>query len=68
MTLSTTPFTRRAGIAALFALALLAGCDKQGPAEKTGEAIDDAARGAVEQIEEAGEQIQNCVDKDGQDC
>ncbi|KJS04087.1 MAG: hypothetical protein VR73_15470 [Gammaproteobacteria bacterium BRH_c0] len=47
---------------AFVAMALLAGCEREGPAERTGEALDDAAREAGEQIEEAGEQIEDCVD------
>lgn len=69
MTLLTTKLTSRTAIAALLTtLAVLAGCEKQGPAEATGEAIDDAARDAAEKLEDAGERIQNCVDNDGKDC
>ena len=69
MTLLTTKLTSRTAIAALLTtLAVLAGCEKQGPAEASGEAIDDAARDAAEKLEDAGERIQNCVDNDGKDC
>ena len=69
MTLLTTKLTSRTAIAALLTtLAVLAGCEKQGPAEATGEAIADAARDAAEKLEDAGERIQNCVDNDGKDC
>lgn len=52
----------------LFTAILLTGCEKQGPAERTGEAIDDAARKAGEQIEEAREKIQDCVDDIPDNC
>ncbi len=49
-------------IATLFTLALLAGCDQQGPAEKTGEAIDNAAQQTGDAVgnaaDEAGEAVQ----------
>lgn len=40
----------------------LAACEDQGPAEETGEAIDDATEEAGEDLEEAGEGIQERAD------
>lgn len=53
---------------ALVTMALLTGCEKQGPAERTGEAIDDAARNTGQQLEEAGEKIKDCVDDVSDNC
>ncbi|MFA5495868.1 MAG: hypothetical protein WC247_13930 [Porticoccaceae bacterium] len=60
--------------AALVAFALLAGCEK-GPAEKTGEAIDDAARESATQFEdtserlkESAEQTRDCIDSNMENC
>lgn len=60
-------FRKTLGIT-FMAMALLAGCEKEGPAERTGEAIDDAARKTGEQIEEAGEKIKDCVDDVNGNC
>lgn len=52
-------------LAALFSGLLLIGlaaCDK-GPAEKTGEAIDDAASNVTESTEEAAEALKEKMDK-----
>lgn len=38
---------------------MLAACEREGPAERTGEAIDDAARSAGDRMEEAGENLQD---------
>lgn len=59
-----TPRTRKAG-RALFMAALfvggLAACDEQGPAERTGEKIDDLVNGKGP-AERAGESIDKAVD------
>lgn len=49
-------------VSALFVA--LPGCEKQGPAEKAGESIDNATENAEEQIEKAGDAIKDSV-KDG---
>lgn len=49
-------------VSALFVA--LPGCEKQGPAEKAGESIDNATEKAEEQIEKAGDAIKDSV-KDG---
>jgi hypothetical protein len=54
-----------AALAVSFLIAGLAGCEKQGPAEKAGESIDNAAASAGDHIEEAGEDIQDAA-KDAQ--
>jgi hypothetical protein len=41
--------------ATVLTLSILAGCEKQGPAERAGEAIDDAARETKDKIEDLGE-------------
>jgi hypothetical protein len=38
------------------------GCQQQGPAERTGERIDDAGQRTGERIEDAGEDIQRRMD------
>jgi hypothetical protein len=37
----------------------LAGCQKEGPAEKAGKAVDNATEKAGQQIEKAGDNIQD---------
>jgi hypothetical protein len=44
-----------------FALLLVAGCDRAGPAEKAGRNIDEAGRAASQSIEKAGESIRDAV-------
>ncbi len=39
----------------LFSLSTLMGCEQQGPAEKAGEAIDEAAESVGDSVEEATE-------------
>lgn len=46
-----------------FAVAGLAACEKKGPAERAGEAIDNAAKKTGEKIEEAGDKIRDAVGK-----
>jgi len=53
--------------AALVASALLValpGCEKQGPAERAGESIDNAATKAGDQIEKAGDAIKDTAQGD----
>lgn len=44
-----------------FVMAGLPACEKKGPAEKAGEAIDDAARKAGETVKDAGDKIKDAV-------
>jgi predicted small lipoprotein YifL len=39
----------------------LAGCQKEGPAEKAGKAVDNATEKAGQQIEKAGDNIQDAA-------
>ena len=49
--------------AVLAALALtLGGCERKGPAEKAGEAIDRAGEKASRNIEKAGKSVRDAVD------
>ena len=42
---------------------ILIGCEtQQGPAEKTGEVIDEAAEDAQDSVEEAGEEVRDEID------
>jgi predicted small lipoprotein YifL len=41
----------------------LAGCERKGPAEKAGEAIDRAGEKASRAIEDAGESVRDAVKK-----
>lgn len=42
----------------------LGGCpDQEGPAERTGEKVDEAVEHAGEEMEEAGDKIEDSVDK-----
>ena len=43
------------------ALAGLSACDNKGPAEKAGQAIDDAAKKTGETVKEAGDKIKDAV-------
>ena len=42
-------------------VAALAGCHKEGPAEKAGKAVDNATEKAGQQIEKAGDNIQDAA-------
>lgn len=42
----------------------LPGCEKQGPAEKAGESIDNAAEKAGDQIEKAGDAVKDTAQGD----
>ncbi|MCK9562950.1 MAG: hypothetical protein M0R02_09565 [Bacteroidales bacterium] len=62
-------------LAALLSLLILAGCEKQGPAERAGESIDDAAREAREQMEETRDRLeerrqdaQECIETEFNNC
>ena len=44
---------------AAFVAMLLAGCEKEGPAEKAGKAIDEAASEVAEEIKETKEDIED---------
>lgn len=51
------------GIAAALVLGFaLAACEQEGPAERAGKAIDNAAEQAGEKIEKAGEKIRDAVE------
>jgi len=53
-------------IPALAALALFAtGCEKQGPAERAGEQMDEALDEVKEGMEEAGEEVQEAAEEAG---
>lgn len=45
----------------VFALPLMA-CDNQGPAEETGERIDDAASDTRDRLDDAGDRMRDSVD------
>jgi len=50
-------------IAAALVLGItLAGCEQEGPVERAGKAIDNAAEQAGEKIEKAGEKIKDAVE------
>lgn len=44
-----------------FALTL-AGCEREGPAERAGKSLDNAAEQAGDKIEQAGDKVQDAVD------
>ena len=43
------------------AMAGLSACEKKGPAEQAGQAIDDAAKKTGETVQEAGDKIKDAV-------
>lgn len=45
----------------LIAIAALAGCERQGPAEKAGRQIDRAADKAARSVEKAGDNVRDAV-------
>jgi hypothetical protein len=68
LTSSLATFARKAlliaavvAAAGLASSALMAGCEKKGPAEKAGENIDRAARDTGEAVKDAGEKIKDSV-------
>lgn len=52
-------------LTALLLLALLApmACEREGPAERTGEQLDEAAEQTGERLEEAGEEVEEGAEK-----
>ena len=44
-----------------FTLLMVAGCNREGPAEKAGRNIDEAGKAASRSIEKAGENIRDAV-------
>ncbi|WP_119677449.1 hypothetical protein [Indioceanicola profundi] len=56
-----SPMLRNAllGFSLLGAPLVLAACEEQGPAEQTGEAVDNAVEDAGEQLEDAGEEVED---------
>lgn len=44
-----------------FAVAGLSACEKKGPVEKAGEAVDDAAKKAGEAVRDAGDKIKDAT-------
>jgi len=44
-----------------FAMAGLSACEKKGPAEKVGQAVDDAAKKTGEAVKDAGEAVKDAV-------
>lgn len=56
-------FSGAVAAAMLFAL-LLAGCDKPGPSEKAGKAVDAAVEKVGVQMEKAGDAIEKAVKRD----
>lgn len=76
----TTASETRTGLSALRALvlamfmgvgsiALLSGCESEGPAEEMGESIDEAAEEAGDAMEDAGDEMEETADdmEDGSD-
>ena len=51
-----------AAIVLAFAVAVLTACEK-GPAEKTGEKIDNAAKKVGEKLQDAGDKVKDAVKK-----
>lgn len=49
-------------LAAALAGGLLAACDNDGPAERAGEKIDDAARSVGDAVQDAGREIRRKTD------
>jgi hypothetical protein len=45
----------------LFALLILAACNREGPAEKAGRNIDQAGKDASRSLEKAGENVRDAV-------
>lgn len=41
----------------------LAGCEKEGPAERAGKAVDNAVKKTGEKIEQAGEKVQDAANE-----
>jgi predicted small lipoprotein YifL len=45
----------------MITLAALAGCQREGPAEKAGRQVDEAGKAAARSIEKAGENVRDAV-------
>jgi predicted small lipoprotein YifL len=45
----------------MITLAALAGCQREGPAEKAGRQVDEAGKAASRSIEKAGENVRDAV-------
>ena len=62
MTLAS--LTRRASavLAALFLSIALVACEEQGPAEQTGEAVDQTMEKAGDMVEEGAEKVEDAVE------
>ncbi len=54
----------------LVLLAILAtgGCQQEGPAERAGKAVDEAAEDVREGLEDLGDRARECLDTEGDDC
>jgi hypothetical protein len=58
---------RASTIAAAFFLSLvLAGCDREGPAERAGERIDQSMERAGEKLDEAGDEVEQAARNAGE--
>jgi hypothetical protein len=57
-------FASTAVVAAMLLGLALAGCQKPGPAEQAGKAVDNAAEKVGKQMEKAGEAVENAVKSD----
>lgn len=53
---------RAAMLGAAFALLFTAACEKEGPAERAGKAVDDAAEDAGDKLEDIGDKAEDAVD------
>ncbi len=53
-------------LTAALALAFTGGCHKKGPAERAGEAIDNAAEKAGDAVQDAGEKAKEAGEKAGE--
>ncbi len=58
---------RWATAALLMALFIIGGCEREGPAERAGEEMDEAVGEAGEQAEQMGEQAQEQTEQMGED-
>ena len=52
------------GVTTIFMIAVLVGCQKEGPAERAGKEIDSTMDKAGQRIEKAGEKIQDTAKGD----
>lgn len=49
-------------LVALLALGGVAGCEKEGPAERAGKTMDDAVEDVGDKLEDAGDKAEDAVD------